>query len=142
MACINYGEPTDEEDAMWKEMKEGKVKPAPSALKTQIGGDHYRKMVIQPIEYIYANKIPFIEGCIIKYASRWRDKGGIRDLEKIIHFAQLLMELENEFKTGNDVHPSNTSSSALESALRKNEQPIQQWDAGRVVQREQGRPLG
>lgn len=65
-----------------------------SALDTQVGGDHYKKLKIQPVEYMHANGIPFIEGCIIKYASRWRDKGGIADLEKIKHFAQLLIDLE------------------------------------------------
>ena len=66
----------------------------PSALDVQVAGDHYRKMKIQPVEFIHANNIPFIEGCIIKYAARWRDKGGINDLEKIKHFADLLIELE------------------------------------------------
>lgn len=65
-----------------------------SALDVQVGGDHYKKLKIQPVEYIHANGIPFIEGCIIKYASRWRDKGGIKDLEKIKHFADLLIDLE------------------------------------------------
>ena len=63
-------------------------------LTAQVGGDHYRKLKIQPVEYIHANNIPFIEGCIIKYATRWRDKGGRRDLEKIKHFVDLLIELE------------------------------------------------
>jgi hypothetical protein len=67
---------------------------AKSALEVQVAGDHYRRMKIQPVEYIHKNGIPFIEGCIIKYASRWRDKGGIKDLEKIKHFADLLIELE------------------------------------------------
>ena len=67
-----------------------------SALGTQVGGNHYAKLKIQPVQYIHANNIPFVEGCIIKYATRWRDKGGIKDLEKIIHFAQLLIELEKE----------------------------------------------
>jgi len=67
-----------------------------SALNEQVAGDHYKKMKIQPVEYIHANNIPFIEGCIIKYASRWRDKGGIKDLEKIKHFADLLIELESK----------------------------------------------
>jgi hypothetical protein len=66
----------------------------PSALDTQVAGDHYRKLKIQPVEYIHANGIPFIEGCIIKYATRWRDKGGRKDLEKIKHFVDLLIELE------------------------------------------------
>jgi hypothetical protein len=65
-----------------------------SALDVQVAGSHYKKLKIQPVEYIHGNGIPFIEGCIIKYASRWRDKGGIKDLEKIKHFVDLLIELE------------------------------------------------
>jgi hypothetical protein len=65
-----------------------------SALDVQVAGNHYKKLKIQPVEYIHGNGIPFIEGCIIKYASRWRDKGGIKDLEKIKHFVDLLIELE------------------------------------------------
>ena len=67
-----------------------------SALTKQVAGDHYKKMKIQPVEFIHANNIPFIEGCIIKYAARWRDKGGIKDLEKIKHFTDLLIELETK----------------------------------------------
>jgi hypothetical protein len=48
------------------------------------------------VEYIHANGIPFIEGCIIKYATRWRDKGGLQDIDKIIQFAELLKELEGK----------------------------------------------
>ena len=66
------------------------------AKKKQIGGTHYMKFSIQPIEFIHKNKIPFIEGCIIKYAMRWRKKGGIKDLDKIIHYAELLKELESK----------------------------------------------
>lgn len=64
-------------------------------LNTQVGGGHYKCMAIQPVEYIHANQIPFIEGCIIKYATRWRNKNGIEDLKKIIHFTELLIELES-----------------------------------------------
>ena len=70
--------------------------PVESALDVQIAGDHYKSLKIQPVEYIHANNLPFIEGCIIKYATRWRDKGGIKDLEKIKHFADLLIELESK----------------------------------------------
>ncbi len=68
--------------------------PTPSALTVQVGGDHYRKLKIQPIEYIHANNIPFAEGCAIKYLTRWRDKGGLKDLEKARHFIDLLIDLE------------------------------------------------
>lgn len=64
------------------------------ALQTQIGGTHYTDMAIQPIEYILANNIPFPEGNVIKYVSRWRAKGGVKDLEKAVHHLNLLIESE------------------------------------------------
>ena len=66
-----------------------------SALQRQVAGDHYKDKKIQPIEYIHANGIPFAEGCVIKYVSRWRDKGGVKDLEKAKHFIEMLIELES-----------------------------------------------
>jgi hypothetical protein len=65
------------------------------ALNIQIDGDHYKSLKIQPIEYIYKNNIPFIEGSVIKYVTRWRSKGGIKDLEKAKHFIDLLIDFEN-----------------------------------------------
>ena len=67
-----------------------------SALEQQCGGNHYRQMAIQPIEFIHANGIPFAEGSVIKYVSRWRAKNGIADLEKARHFIDLLIELERK----------------------------------------------
>jgi len=64
------------------------------ALNVQVGGEHYKKHKIQPIEFIHANNIPFIEGNIIKYIVRWRDKNGIKDLEKVKHYVDLLIDLE------------------------------------------------
>ena len=65
-----------------------------SALEKQTGGNHYTKCSIQPIEYIHANNLPFIEGNVVKYITRWRDKNGIEDLKKVIHYVELLIELE------------------------------------------------
>lgn len=71
------------------------TEPSPlAAINIQVGGSHYKSLPIQPVQYIHMNNIPFIEGCIIKYATRWRDKGGVSDLKKIIHFTELLIELE------------------------------------------------
>jgi hypothetical protein len=64
------------------------------AMASQVGGDHYRKLAIQPIEYILKNNIGFAEGCVIKYVTRWRAKGGIDDLKKARHFLDLLIEHE------------------------------------------------
>ena len=67
-------------------------------LKTQVGGNHYTKMKIQPLTYILGNELPFAEGCVIKYVSRWRDKGGIQDLKKAKDFLEKLIEHEEAKK--------------------------------------------
>ena len=64
------------------------------AAQRQVGGSHYMGMPIQPAEFIHRNGIGFCEGCAIKYLSRWRNKGGISDLEKAKHFIDLLIEME------------------------------------------------
>ena len=66
------------------------------AKDKQIGGDHYRKYAIEPIEFITKNNIPFIEGNVIKYVLRWRDKNGIQDLDKAIHYIELLKDIKND----------------------------------------------
>jgi hypothetical protein len=66
------------------------------SLKKQVAGDHYKALAIQPVEYVYHNKIGFFEGNVIKYVSRWRDKGGIADLEKAKHYLEMLIEFESQ----------------------------------------------
>jgi len=65
-----------------------------SSMSTQEGGDHYKNHKIQPMEYNLANSIPFAEGSVIKYVTRWRDKGGIKDLKKARHVLDILIEHE------------------------------------------------
>ena len=65
-------------------------------LSTQGGGSHYKDLKIQPVEYNHANNIPYMEGNVIKYVTRWRAKGGIKDLEKARHYIDLLIELEQK----------------------------------------------
>jgi hypothetical protein len=73
-------------------------------LDTQVGGSHYLEMKIQPVEYIMANGLGFIEGSVIKYVSRHKRKDGVRDLKKAIHFLQILIEKEYpEVKKENSV---------------------------------------
>lgn len=64
-----------------------------SALDKQEGGDHY-KTAIQPIEFIHANKLGFIEGNVVKYVTRHRNKNGAEDIRKAIHYLELLLDLE------------------------------------------------
>lgn len=69
-----------------------------SPLASQVGGDHYMKLAIQPIEYAHLNHLGPCETNVIKYVTRWRDKGGIADLEKAKHMLDLLIELEGRTK--------------------------------------------
>jgi len=69
-----------------------------NALEIQVGGDHYQKKAIQPVEYIHANGLGFCEGNIVKYVSRWKDKGGVKDLEKARHYLDILIQLESRLK--------------------------------------------
>ena len=76
-------------------MSEENSKHSSEALKVQIGGDHYKDCGIQPVEYIHANKLDYFEGNVIKYITRHRTKGqGKKDIEKVIHYAQLILALE------------------------------------------------
>ena len=67
-----------------------------SALDKQVGGSHYKDKGIQPIIYIHANELGFCEGNVVKYVTRWRDKNGVADLRKAIHYLELLIELEQK----------------------------------------------
>jgi hypothetical protein len=63
-------------------------------LSVQVDGSHYKNLAIQPVEYIHANNLGYCEANVIKYISRWRNKGGKKDLEKVKHYVDLLIQLE------------------------------------------------
>jgi hypothetical protein len=72
-----------------------------SAQDRQIGGSHYKDMTITPRDYIKANKLGWDESNVIKYVSRYRNKNKMQDLEKALHYLEMLiedyrMELEQE----------------------------------------------
>ena len=62
------------------------------SLDKQVGGKHYQSMKIQPAEFINENKLLFAEGNAIKYICRHRLKGKKQDLEKAIHFIEMIIE--------------------------------------------------
>lgn len=64
------------------------------ASQTQVGGTHYANKPIQPVEYCQRNQLNFCESCVVKYVTRHREKNGKQDIEKAIHFLQLLIEIE------------------------------------------------
>lgn len=69
---------------------------APSAFGTQIGGDHYIRMIIQPLEFSMQNGMDACQHTIIKYVSRFRNKNGLQDLEKAKHVLEMLIEFEKK----------------------------------------------
>lgn len=70
-----------------------------SALETQIGGEHYKKLgAYQPWEVLARCLTPdelrgFAKGTMIAYLMREREKGGLQDIHKAIHTGQLFEEL-------------------------------------------------
>ena len=64
------------------------------ATDTQIGGNHYTKLAIQPMRYSMENGLDALQHTVIKYVTRFRDKNGIEDLEKAKHCIDMLIEFE------------------------------------------------
>ncbi len=62
------------------------------AYKKQIGGSHYKDMVLQPSEFINKNRLPFAEGSAIKYICRHSAKGKEQDIHKAIHYLEMILE--------------------------------------------------
>ena len=82
--------------AMKKSEKRSEGGPLPpSALARQVGGDHYKTFVIQPIEFSTRNGLGFIQGDIVKRICRYNRPGGKghEDLRKIMHECELLIEM-------------------------------------------------
>ena len=65
-----------------------------NARKRQVGGKHYSRYNIQPIDFIIDNNLDWCEANVVKYITRWRDKNGVEDLRKAMHYIQLLIDRE------------------------------------------------
>ena len=91
--------PTAEQEEVLREMRKEKAFPKENVLdphKAQVGGTHYVDMPIQPVEYIQKNNLGFLEGCVVKYVSRWKAKNGVEDLKKARHCLDMLIEEADE----------------------------------------------
>ena len=62
------------------------------SLNRQVDGDHYKGMIIQPAHFINENKLLFAEGNAIKYICRHHLKGKKKDIEKAIHYLEMILE--------------------------------------------------
>jgi hypothetical protein len=91
---IDKIKPEDYSFATASDYVEEMTEKVDDALDVQVGGMHYKQYQIQPVEFCQKNNLNAIESSIVKYAVRHRDKGGKEDVEKIIHYAKLLLQLE------------------------------------------------
>ena len=66
--------------------------------KKQIGGSHYKSFSIEPWTFIQENNLNPFQANIIRYTCRYKNKGGIQDLEKIIHYCEMEIEFMNKKK--------------------------------------------
>ncbi len=67
-----------------------------SAVPTeQVGGTHYRQYLIEPIDFITLNNVPFCQANILKYLCRYKRKGGLEDLAKARHYVKLAVSRES-----------------------------------------------
>jgi len=66
-----------------------------SANDKQVDGEHYHQKTIQPWDYITMNRLGYLEGNIIKYVTRYKEKNGMRDLEKAKHYLDKLIEVNS-----------------------------------------------
>jgi hypothetical protein len=102
------------------------------ALKTQIGGDHYSSMKIQPAEFILANDIGPYEAKAIEYIVRWKKKGGISSLAKAQHAIQILIDYQQK----NDTLLIDSEHQQAVNAAQKAEQEAKHNAASKQAERE------
>ena len=72
------------------EIPKGWISEEPTSR--QVGGNHYASMKIQPVEFITANNLGFLEGNVVKYICRHHAKSGAEDIRKAIHYCELLLQ--------------------------------------------------
>lgn len=72
-----------------------------NADATQVGGSHYKDKAVQPWDYIVANGLGYLEGNVVKYISRYKEKNGLQDLEKARHYLDKLIEVERAKEVSN-----------------------------------------
>lgn len=89
------GEKQVKQDVLQEELNHVNLEVGCS-LDVQVGGNHYKDMVIQPAEYCEYNNIPALEAGVIKYVSRHMNKNGVQDLEKAKDLINMIIEMRYE----------------------------------------------
>ncbi len=83
------------------------------------GPGHYKDKPMQPWDFIVSNNLGYLEGNVIKYISRWKEKGGVEDLRKAKHYIEKLIEVA--------MNPDATASQQAHDSLIRAQRAT--WDA-------------
>ena len=71
--------------------------------KDNIKPDHYGDSEIDVISFCQANNLDFMQGNVIKYVFRYKNKNGLEDLEKAKEYIDRMIEnLLDEEETDNE----------------------------------------
>ena len=79
-------------DGITEMNREERITMLVDAFNNQVGGSHYKDMKIQPVEFITANNLSFLEGNVVKYIARHHAKNGADDVRKAIHYCELILK--------------------------------------------------
>ena len=98
----------------------------------QIGGSHYQNFKIQPSKFVIENELLYPEGCVIKYILRHRLKGKRQDLEKAIHFIEMIIERDypKDFLEEAEKEKKELEESYKESRRQTKERKSREWAEG------------
>jgi hypothetical protein len=75
------------------------------SFEKQVGGDHYKAMEIQPTEFCQKNKLNSCESAVVLYVCRHPFKDGRKDIEKAIHFLEMLLDIDYPVEPPKEVPP-------------------------------------
>lgn len=114
--------------------------PGATWLGCQVGGEHYKGLPIQPVEYIEANRLQFLEGCVIKRVTRHDKPTGKaeEDIRKAIHELQLLLELRYGVKlapVSDEKTPSKLGVDTPRQSVRSDESSLPSYRCGNIERR-------
>jgi len=97
------------------------------------GPGHYKDKPMQPWDFIIALNLNYLEGNVVKYVCRWRQKNGIDDLNKAKHYLEKLIEVESK-----KPKPKKTIAKANEQQAKRSRKRASPKDQGNAVRRLRG----
>lgn len=79
----------------------------PASPSHEVGNAHYAKLAIDPFTYSMENKLDALQHTIVKYVTRFRDKGGLRDLLEARNTIDRLIQFD--YPHHKDTHEGNAA---------------------------------